>query len=324
MTNVLITGCAGFIGSTLAESLLSQGFAVTGIDNFDSFYSRQIKERNLQNCRSHNLFTFYETDITKSLSTISNKIDIVIHLAAKTGVRPSIVDTSGYIENNIIGTQEVLEFMRVRGIKKLIFASSSSVYGNNKNIPFIESDNVDNPISPYAFTKKACELLTYTYHHLYQIDVINLRLFTVYGPRQRPDLAIHKFVKSILNGKPIEIYGEGNTARDYTYVTDVVEAFCNSIIYIQANSNLHLTLNLGNNKPVVLKDLVNLIYKKLNKNPQIIYKLMQPGDVDATFADITMAARKINYHPAISLEEGIENFIDWYKHSQINNPVIVS
>ncbi|MEO6455685.1 MAG: GDP-mannose 4,6-dehydratase [Ginsengibacter sp.] len=324
MKNVLITGCAGFIGSTLAEVLLSEGYKVTGIDNFDNFYSKQIKKSNLQNFINNKLFNFYEINICDGLHIIKEEIDIVIHLAAKAGVRPSIANPSGYIENNITGTQQVLEFMNVRRIKKLIFASSSSVYGNNKNIPFRESDDVDNPISPYAFTKKACELLTYTYHHLYKIDVINLRLFTVYGPRQRPDLAIYKFVKSILNDKPIEIYGEGNTARDYTYVLDIVQGFYNSLKFILENKDAYLTLNLGNNNPVMLIDLVNVIYKKLNRQPMLIYKPMQAGDVDITYADISQAKNIINYQPKIDMEEGIGRFISWYQLLQINNTLIIS
>lgn len=322
MKSVLITGCAGFIGSTLTEFLLSEGFKVTGIDNFDHFYSKQVKKNNLQNFIDNESFNFYELNICDGLQTIKEEIDIVIHLAAKAGVRPSIADPSAYIENNVTGTQQVLEFMKERRINKLIFASSSSIYGNNKNIPFRESDEANNPISPYAFTKKAGELLTHTYHRLYKIDVINLRLFTVYGPRQRPDLAIHKFVKSILNDKPVEIYGEGNTARDYTFVSDIVQGFYNSIIFILQNKDIYLTLNLGNNNPVMLIDLVNIIYKKLDKQPRLVYKPMQPGDVDITFADITQARNIINYQPKVGLEEGIESFINWYQ-LQLNNTFIL-
>ncbi len=324
MKSVLITGCAGFIGSTLAEVLVSQGFSVTGVDNFDNFYSRQLKNNNLQNLLSNELFNFYELNICDGLQKINEKIDIVIHLAAKAGVRPSIADPAGYMENNITGTQQVLQFMNARDIKKLIFASSSSVYGNNKNIPFRESDDVDNPISHYAFTKKACELLIYTYHHLYKIDAINLRLFTVYGPRQRPDLAIHKFVKYILNNKPVTIYGEGNTARDYTFVTDIVQGFCDAIDFIRKNHDVYLTLNLGNNNPVILLDLVNIIYKKLNRQPVLIYKPMQPGDVDITYADITQAKNIIGYQPKINIEEGIESFINWYQLSQVGSAFIIT
>ena len=324
MKSVLITGCAGFIGSTLAETLLSRGFSVIGVDNFDNFYSKHIKRNNLLHLENHPLFNFYELDICNGLHSVEDKVDIVIHLAAKAGIGPSIADPSGYIRNNITGTQQVLEFMNLRRIRKLIFASSSSVYGNNKSIPFKESDDVDNPISHYACTKKACELLNYTYHHLYNIDVINLRLFTVYGPRQRPDLAIYKFVKAILNNRPVEIYGDGNSARDYTFIADTVQGFCNAIEFIQQNKEIYITLNLGNNHPVLLIDLVNIIYRKLNRKPAIIFKPMQPGDVDVTYADITRASNTINYQPKVNIEEGIESFIDWYQFSHVNSSLIIS
>ena len=323
MKSILVTGCAGFIGSTLTEFLLSEGFKVTGVDNFDNFYSKQVKKNNLQNFINNKSFNFYETNICEGLQIIEEKIDVVIHLAAKAGVRPSIADPAAYIENNVTGTRQVLEFMKERRVKKLIFASSSSVYGNNKSIPFRESDNIDNPISPYAFTKKAGEALTHAYHRLHKIDVINLRLFTVYGPRQRPDLAIHKFVKSILNGTPVEIYGEGNTARDYTFVSDIIQGIYNSINFILQNNGLYLTLNLGNNNPVVLIDLVNIIYKELATQPMLIYKPMQPGDVNVTFADITQAKNIINYQPRVNLEEGIKSFINWYQILQLNNTFIL-
>lgn len=316
MKSVLITGCAGFIGSTLAETLLAEGYRVTGIDNFDPFYPEHIKRRNLQNLINNNLFSFYEINICEGLDILRDKFDVVIHLAAKPGVRTSISHPGEYIENNIAGTQQVLEFMKTRGVKKLIFASSSSVYGNTKSIPFRENAKVDNPVSPYAFTKKAGELLTYTYHHLYKIDVINLRLFTVYGPRQRPDLAIHKFLRLILNDKPVEIYGKGDSARDYTFVSDIVQGFCNSLNFILENRDTYVTLNLGNNKPVVLIDLVNMIYKKMDKQPRLIYKPMQAGEADITCADITKAVNLIHYQPHITLEAGIESFLNWHRHLQ--------
>jgi nucleoside-diphosphate-sugar epimerase len=198
MVTILVTGCAGFIGSHVCTLLLNKGYRVIGVDNFDAFYQRSVKESNLAAFSKHPAFSFYEMDITAGLDAVKeDNIQAVIHLAAKAGVRPSIEDPAGYLHVNIGGTQKVHEFMRARAISKLIFASSSSVYGNNKKMPFSEDDNVDNPISPYAFTKKAGELMNYTFHHLYHIDIINLRFFTVYGPGQRPDLAIHKFVKKI-------------------------------------------------------------------------------------------------------------------------------
>jgi len=313
---ILVTGCAGFIGSHLSELLLNKGCNVIGIDNFDKFYSREIKEKNLAAFKNHPNFIFYEADINNDIgNTIKeNNIDGVIHLAAKAGVRPSIQDPEGYIKTNISGTQNIHAFMQARGIKKLIFASSSSVYGNNTNIPFSEEDNVDNPISPYAFSKKAGELMNYTFHHLYKIDIINLRFFTVYGPRQRPDLAIHKFVKKIASNEPITLFGTGETARDYTYVDDTVTGIYNAMEYCFANESLYLTLNLGNNNPVKLSELVNIIYTSMNKVPNINFEGMQPGDVEITYADISRAGQLINYKPATEITGGIKKFIDWFNH----------
>jgi UDP-glucuronate 4-epimerase len=313
MHTILVTGCAGFIGSHMCALLLSKGYRVAGIDNFDPFYARSIKESNLNKFRTHPNFSFYELDISKGLHGVQEeKIDAVIHLAAKAGVRPSIEDPAGYLEANITGTQRVHEFMRSRGITKLVFASSSSVYGNNKKTPFHEDDPVDNPISPYAFTKKAGELMNYTFHHLYHVDVINLRFFTVYGPGQRPDLAIHKFVKMVAAGKPLSLFGDGSTARDYTYIDDTVSGIFNALEYCMANAGVYTTLNLGNSSPVMLNTLVDIIYSKMGKEKNLVYEPMQPGDVDITFADIEKAAKLINYHPATKLEDGIGKFIEWF------------
>lgn len=315
MENILITGCAGFIGSSLVDFLLSEGYEVIGVDNFDPFYPKEIKQQNLEGALKHPSFTFYELNICDGLFSINEKIDIVIHIAAKAGVRPSIEDPLSYIKTNVFGTQQVLTFMKERNIKKLLFASSSSVYGNNKKTPFAETDPVDNPISPYASTKKSAELLIHTYHHLFGIDVINLRFFTVFGPRQRSDLAIYKFVKAITQKKHIELYGQGDTARDYTYITDIIDGIYKAMHFITTHSGVYLILNLGNSTPVTLIDLVKVIYKKLDTIPLIEYKPMQPGDVEITYADITMARKVINYYPQISLEEGISKFIDWYNKS---------
>ncbi len=321
MKTILVTGCAGFIGSHLTEMLLQKGFKVIGIDNFDTFYSRGIKEKNILSFINHPDFSFYELDISSNInhSIKEDYIDAVIHLAAKAGVRPSIEDPEGYIKTNITGTQNIHTFMQTRGITKLIFASSSSVYGNNKNIPFSEDDNVDNPISPYAFSKKAGELMNYTFHHLYKVDVINLRFFTVYGPRQRPDLAIHKFVKNITEGQPITLFGNGETARDYTYVEDTVAGIYNALEYCMVNSGVYLTLNLGNNNPVKLITLVDIIYSSMNKQPQINTAAMQPGDVEITYADISKAASMINYKTSTGIADGIKKFIDWFNND--NKPV---
>jgi UDP-glucuronate 4-epimerase len=319
MVTILVTGCAGFIGSQVCTLLLIKGFKVVGIDNFDPFYSRSLKEANLAKFKTHPAFVFYEIDITEGLDAVVQKdIKAVIHLAAKAGVRASIEDPAGYLKVNINGTQKVHEFMKVRAIDKLIFASSSSVYGNNKKMPFGEDDNVDNPISPYAFTKKAGELMNYTLHHLYNIDVVNLRFFTVYGPGQRPDLAIHKFVEKIANDQPLVLFGDGQTARDYTYVDDTVAGIYSALQYCLHNTGVYTTVNLGNNKPVKLQQLVDIIYEQMGKKKNVTYEAMQPGDVDITFADISKAAQLLHYKPATGLAEGIKKFITWYKDRDVN------
>jgi nucleoside-diphosphate-sugar epimerase len=313
MVTILVTGCAGFIGSHVCALLLNKGYKVIGIDNFDPFYSRSVKESNLATCNTHPAFSFYEIDITTGLDAVAEKdIKAVIHLAAKAGVRPSIADPAGYMQVNIAGTQKLHEFMRTRLINKLIFASSSSVYGNNKKMPFSEDDNVDNPISPYAFTKKAGELMNYTFHHLHHVDIINLRFFTVYGPGQRPDLAIHQFVKKIANNQPLLLFGNGDTARDYTYIDDTVSGVYSALQFCLNNTGVYTTINLGNNKPVKLHELVDIIYAGMGKNKNLIYEAMQPGDVDTTCADITKAGHLLNYKPATDLVTGINKFIAWY------------
>jgi len=318
MVTILVTGCAGFIGSHVCTLLLDKGFSVVGVDNFDPFYDRAIKESNLVKLKPNTAFRFYETDITAGFDVVEEKnIQAVIHLAAKAGVRPSIEDPAAYLKANIVGTQKVHEFMQARSINKLVFASSSSVYGNAKKIPFSEEDNVDNPISPYAFTKKAGELMNYTFHHLYNIDIINLRFFTVYGPGQRPDLAIHKFVKKIANGQPITLFGDGQTARDYTYIDDTVSGIYNALEYCLQNTGVYTTVNLGNNSPVKLDELVDTIYSSMGKEKNVVYEGMQPGDVDITFADISKAEALFNYKPTTKLAEGISKFIAWFKADEL-------
>ena len=317
MNNILVTGCAGFIGSHVCTLLLSKGFTVIGVDNFDPFYNRAAKELNLAKFKTHPSFIFYEIDITQGLQAVKEEnIKAVIHLAAKVGVRPSIEDPAGYLAVNIVGTQKVHEFMQARSIHKLVFASSSSVYGNNKKMPFNEDDPVDNPISPYAFTKKAGELMNYTFHHLYNIDIINLRFFTVYGPGQRPDLAIHQFVKKISNNQHLVLFGDGQTARDYTYIDDTVSGIYNALEYCLQNTGVYTTVNLGNNKPVKLIELVDTIYAVMGKEKNVVYEAMQPGDVDITYADISKAATLFNYKPATNLTDGIRKFIAWFKAAE--------
>lgn len=315
MKRILVTGCAGFIGSHLCEKLLNLNYIVVGIDNFDVFYAKDIKIKNLSGFITHKNFTFYELDLTfpEQLNLLPKKIDAVIHLAGKAGVRPSIEAPLAYINHNIIATQTVLDFMKNTNCKKLLFASSSSVYGNCKTIPFTEDMNVDYPISPYASSKKSAELLNHTYHHLYKIDIINLRFFTVYGERQRPDLAIHKFVKNILDDKPINMFGNGSSARDYTYVGDTVAGIVAALNYLFSASNCYALVNLGNNKPIKLSDLIATIEDVLHKKAIIEHLPMQQGDVDITYASIEKAQQLFNYQPKTSLTEGITNFIAWIK-----------
>ncbi|PKQ63480.1 epimerase [Labilibaculum filiforme] len=314
MKSILITGCAGFIGSHLTEKFLELGYRVIGIDNFDPFYPKRIKEGNMNSFRSKATFTFYEIDlrVDSSLDLIEESIDLVVHLAGKAGVRPSIENPQAYINSNITASRNVLDFMRKKRIKKLAFASSSSIYGNNKEVPFSESHNVDHVISPYAFSKKSCEILNHSYHHLYDLDIINMRFFTVFGPRQRPDLAIHKFLKLFRNKQAIPMFGDGSTARDYTYVDDTVDGIVKCCKYLFDHEEVFETLNLGNSYPILLRDMINVIAKMAKCEVQINKLPMQAGDVDQTYADISRAKEVVGYNPQVSFEEGIKRFVDWF------------
>jgi len=319
MANILITGCAGFIGSHLTEKFLNEGSRVVGIDNFDPFYDRSVKERNMTAFRSAANFQFLEIDLadmdalTNGLANI--EIDVIVHLAGKAGVRPSIEDPQGYIRANIVATQNILDLMKERGIRKMAFASSSSVYGNTREVPFSEVQDVSNPISPYAFTKKACELINYTYHSLYGLDIINLRFFTVFGPRQRPDLAVHKFTKLILAESEIPMFGDGSTSRDYTYYEDTVDGIFRSVQYLFSNEGVYEIVNLGNNQPVTLRDMIIAIEKACGQKAKIKQLPMQAGDVETTFANINKAKRLFGYNPKFSFEQGVANFVEWYKET---------
>jgi UDP-glucuronate 4-epimerase len=313
--SILVTGAAGFIGSHVCEHLIKSGNSVIGLDNFDSFYPRKLKEINLKTLTQDDQFKFYEVDIRdgSQLNNIisSNQIEKVIHLAAKAGVRPSIESIEEYYDVNVNGTVSLLEAMKKNEVQKLIFASSSSIYGNNSKVPFAETDFVDNPISPYASTKKSGELLCHVYSHLYNFDITCLRFFTVYGPRQRPDLAIHKFTKLILENKPIPFYGDGSSSRDYTYIEDIVSGISCALKHLEG----YKIYNLGESNVITLKHLVNVIENETGKRA-ILNKLpMQPGDVTRTFADISKAKTEIGYNPKYTFEEGIKNFVDWYKQS---------
>lgn len=318
MQKIIVTGCAGFIGSHLTELLLSMNYRVLGIDNFDPFYDVKIKKQNIAGFKNHPNFRFAEVDLAEMEQlehVIPSDVKLIVHLAGKAGVRPSIDDPSAYIRANIVATQNVLDIMKLKGIKKMAFASSSSVYGNTKETPFSETMDVSKPISPYAATKKTCELINHTYHHLHGLDIINMRFFTVFGPRQRPDLAIHKFTKLIRNGQPINMFGDGSTARDYTFIKDTLGGIVGAVNYLFNTDNVFETVNLGNNQPVVLRDMIATIYKATGEKPNIKTLPMQPGDVDITFADISKAKKLFNYQPEYSFSKGVEKFVEWYDSS---------
>lgn len=320
MMKVLVTGAAGFIGSHLCRALLNKGYNVVGIDNFDPFYSREIKEKNIKDILTHPSFQFFELDICNFFALINEldfyTPDVVVHLAAKAGVLKSISDTESYLTNNISGTHNILEWMRLKKVHKLIFASSSSVYGNSTPLPFSESAITDRPLTPYATTKKACELLNYNSHYIHQLDVINLRFFTVYGPSQRPDLAIHKFMKLIWNGEPVKIYGAGDSARDYTYIEDTVNGIILSIDYILKHNSVFEVINLGNNHPVTLLDLVKLLYQVAGKTENYIHTEEQLGDMKITCADISHAQKLLGYSPTTPIHIGLQKFMDWFIKQQ--------
>ena len=320
MKTYLITGGAGFIGSHLADKLLEQGKTVVVIDNFNDFYDPKSKENNIkQNLRHPNYF-LEKVDIRdeKELKKIFERYELntVIHLAAMAGVRPSIANPLLYQQVNGTGTINILEFSHQYHINQLIMASSSSVYGNNKNVPFSEEDKVDEAISPYAATKKANEVMAHVYHHLYGMNIMMLRFFTVYGERQRPDLAITKFTKLMLEGKEIPMYGNGTTARDYTYISDIIDGILKSIQYVENHKKVYEILNIGESKPITLRQMITVIGQALDIEPKINPLPMQPGDVEITYADITKAKGLIGYEPKISFEEGIKKFVSWYKENR--------
>lgn len=318
--NVFVTGAAGFIGSLVAEALLARGDRVHGLDNFDPFYDRRIKERNLAPLSAHPSFSFLEGDIrdASALSRWGEGIppDALIHLAAKAGVRPSVADPVGYADVNVHGTIRILEWARERRVPKVLFASSSSVYGGNTKVPFSEDDFVDHPVSPYAATKKAGELLCHTYCHLYGMNVAALRFFTVYGPRQRPEMAIHKFTRRILDGKGIDLYGDGSSRRDYTYVEDVVSGVLGALTAPPG----YRVYNLGESATISLSDLVALIETACGKAAVRNYQPPQPGDVPVTYADISRARGEIGYDPRTPIGRGVALFVDWYRRQETDRP----
>ena len=307
-----VTGAAGFIGSHLTERLLEDGWDIVGIDSFDTFYDPQTKRRNLAKALRHPQFSLVEADIRDKEAmdrAITSDVDAVVHLAARAGVRPSIEQPALYTDVNINGTVALLEIARQRNLKKFIFASSSSVYGNNKKVPFSEDDNVDFPISPYAATKKAGELICHTYHHLYGIGMTCLRFFTVYGPRQRPDLAIHKFARLIEDGQSIPIYGDGTMRRDFTYIDDII----NGVVAAIDRCAGYEIYNLGESRPISVRDLVAEIEKALGKQAAKEYLPVQPGDVNQTYADVAKAQRDLGYDPSTHIAAGLVEFVRWLR-----------
>lgn len=311
--SVLITGAAGFIGSHLADRLLSCGEEVVGLDNFDDFYQRDIKEQNLAAARDHEAFLLVEGDIrTRSdLDRLPDNIDTIVHLAARAGVRPSIENPVLYTDVNLLGTSQVLKFAAQRGIKTFVFASSSSVYGNNKKVPFSENDPVDHPISPYAATKKAGELLCHASSHLDGIAMICLRFFTVYGPRQRPDLAIHKFARLMMGQKEIPMFGDGSTSRDYTYVADIIDGVTKACDWVRGRDGSFEVVNLGGSRTITLAEMVRTIAEELGVHPNLRRLPMQPGDVDRTYADVEKARALLGYEPSTTFRSGVRAFLTW-------------
>lgn len=309
---ILVTGGAGFIGSHLIEKLLSDNHTIVNLDCFNDYYNPAIKERNIQTAAHSPNYELVRADILDypRLQKLfdDRHFDIVVHLAARAGVRPSIQEPLLYEQVNVQGTMHLLEMCRIHHIKKFVFASSSSVYGANKKVPFEESDSVDNPISPYAATKKAGELICYTYSKLYDISVNCLRFFTVYGPRQRPDMAIHKFAQLIYDRTPIPVFGSGKSRRDYTYYSDIVQGIEGAMTYCDGY-NIY---NLGESSTIELMDLIGLIQEALDIEALLDFKPDQPGDVPMTFADVSKAKAELKYDPQINIEEGIKLFAKWF------------
>lgn len=353
---ICVTGGAGFIGAHLCRRLLDEGHRVVAVDDFDPFYPRSIKEEGIRDLKAREGFTLLERDIneTETLVETLGDLDAVIHLAAKAGVRPSIEDPLAYERANVAGTQSMLEVARRLGVDVFLFGSSSSVYGNNEKVPFSEEDPVGRPISPYAATKRAGELAAHTYHHLYDMTIHCLRFFTVYGPRQRPDLAIHKFARQLLAGRPITMYGDGSTSRDYTYVDDIVDGVVRSLERAvspgaggreaasrQAGGSDAASrqagggdaaprqapefeiINLGGSETTRLDELIAGIGEAMGIEPEIERLPRQPGDVERTYADVSRARELLGWEPRTTMEEGLEKFAEWARQYYADRPVKV-
>jgi UDP-glucuronate 4-epimerase len=313
--SVLLTGAAGFIASHLSERLLNKDALVVGLDNFDDFYDPAIKEGNLARARDHDAFTLVRGDIRdlEVLAGLPDDIDTIVHIAARAGVRPSIAQPALYYDVNVTGTLNLMEFARNRGITRFIFASSSSVYGNNEKVPFSEDDPVDNPISPYAATKKAGELLAHAYTHLYGITCLCLRFFTVYGPRQRPDLAIHKFARLMAAGEELPMFGDGTSQRDYTYIDDILQGVEGALEWVGKNEGVHNIVNLGESRTIGLREMIQLLGEEMGIEPRLRPSPEQPGDVARTYADISKARRVLGYGPKWEFRDGIRAFVKWFR-----------
>jgi UDP-glucuronate 4-epimerase len=313
MTHVLVTGAAGFIGSHLGEALTARGDTVVGIDNFDPFYPRPDKERNLRKLRAHPAFSFHTLDILDAdgLARLLTRETVIVHLAARPGVRPSLADPAGYARVNVEGTTAILRAARDVGVTRIVFGSSSSVYGDDTPAPFREDATALQPLSPYAATKRGGELMLAAMAPLYGFRAAALRFFTVYGPRQRPDLAIHAFARRILAGEPITLFGDGSQSRDYTYCDDIVAGIIAALDWTaEAPVGLEI-FNLGGNEPIPLRDMVAELGRALGREPKVAWAAMQPGDVQHTCADLTKSERMLGYHPRTSFSEGLRRFALW-------------
>ena len=318
MKHALVTGGAGFIGSHLVDALLADGWRVTVFDNFDPFYDPAIKERNVDSHLQHASYTLVRGDLRdrQSVARLSDaSYDVIVHLAARAGVRPSIEDPVGYQEVNVAGTQLLLELARTLGVRQFVFASSSSVYGVNPRVPWREDDYVLQPISPYASTKVSGELLGHVYSHLYGMRFIALRFFTVYGPRQRPDLAIHKFARLMLAEEPIPVFGDGTTSRDYTYVDDVIRGVRAAMNY---TASPYEVINLGNTRTVSLRDMIAGLERALGVAARVERKPDQPGDVPQTWANVDKARALLGFNPTTTYDQGVARFADWLRG---NDPI---
>ncbi len=315
---LLVTGGAGFIGSHFCERMLQRGCDVAAVDDFNDYYDPRIKRRNVESLLQNKRFRLFEADILDPVPMEdlfkSRAFDAVVHLAARAGVRPSIEQPMLYQKVNVEGTTHLLDLSVRHGVPRFVLASSSSVYGSTRSVPFKESANVDFPVSPYAATKRACEILAYTTHFLHGLPVTCLRFFTVYGPRQRPDMAIHKFARLIAEGKPVPMFGDGTTARDYTYIDDILDGIEKSV----ERASGYRIYNLGESRTTELRRLIGLLEEALGKKADIRQLGEQPGDVPITFADISLAERELDYRPRVAVEDGIPRFVEWFLRNPSN------